>query len=411
MGMTETKTKKLKLKGDKIIWVSIMIFAMISLLVVYSSTSALAYRWNSSPFSFMLKQLFYYIAGFGILLLCYRIPLKYYRMTTNLLLGLSALLLVIPIAMGELRTFNLFGISIQPSEIAKIAVVLYLARTIETSKLDTFKEYALRILLPVGIICCLCILGSVSVTLIICTITLVLLLCAGIKKKFILYTVLIAVGAIGVLFTVHSFTGLVPRLDTFTARVERFFTNEENMTEAELKEKEEKTFQGDQAKEAIQLGGMFGRGPGNSIKKDILPNAYDDYIFSIIVEEYGLVFGGIPVILLYLMFMYRCVIIVRSCKKKFSALTVLGLATLILMQAFLHIFVNIGVIPPTGQTLPMISKGGTSLVIMSSAFGIILSVNRTIVITADKERMEKERLEKEQAMSKDNSDNGYGKEE
>lgn len=384
--MTEKITKSLKLKGDKIIWVSIMLFAMISLLVVYSSTSALAYRWNSSPFSFMLKQLFYYIVGFGILLACYRIPLKHYRKFANLLLAFSALLLVIPIAMGELRTFNILGISIQPSEIAKIAVVLYLARTIETSKLDTFKEYALKILLPVGIICFLCILGSVSVTLIICAITLILLLCAGIKKKFLLYTALIAIGAVGVLFTIHSFTGIIPRLDTFTARVERFFTNEENMTAAELAEHEEKSFQGTQAKEAIQLGGLFGRGPGNSIKKDILPNAYDDYIFSIIVEEYGLVWGGIPVILLYLMFLYRCVIIVRSCKKKFSALTVLGLSTLILMQAFLHIFVNIGILPPTGQTLPMISKGGTSLVIMSSAFGIILSVNRTIVLSADKEK-------------------------
>lgn len=381
--MGDTITKKLQLKGDRIIWVIIMLFAMISLAVVYSSTSALAYRGNSSPFMFMLRQLFYYVLGFGILLLCYRIPLKLYRRFAYVILILTAILLTVPIAIGELRSFNILGISIQPSEIAKIAVVLYLARIIEISRLDTFKEYCIKILLPLAVICLLCFLGSVSVTLIICGISAIILFCSGIKKKFLLWTLLIGIGFGCAVFTVHSFTGIFSRIDTFTARIERFFTNEEEiMSEAELKEHEDKTYQSEQAKEAIQLGGIFGRGPGNSIKRDVLPNAYDDYIYSIIIEEYGLL-GGAGVIALYLFFYYRCLKIARACKKKFSTITVLGLSTLILIQAMLHIFVNTGIFPVTGQTLPMISRGGTSLVIMSSAFGIILSVNRTIVITTE----------------------------
>ena len=177
-------------------------------------------------------------------------------------------------------------------------------------------------------------------------------------------------GVVAVAFAVSVISGgkVFSRFSTFGERIERHFSGDDTaeMSAAELAEYNEKTFQADQAREAIQLGGIFGRGPGNSIKRDILPNAYDDYIYSIIIEEYGLM-GGL-----------------------FSILTVLGLSTLITMQAFLHIFVNIGILPVTGQTLPMISRGGSALVIMSCAFGIILSVNRTIEIKDLKLKAEKE---------------------
>ena len=159
------------------------------------------------------------------------------------------------------------------------------------------------------------------------------------------------------------------------------------MTPAEIQEKKDKDFQAQNAIEAIQLGKLTGRGPGNSLKRDILPNAYDDYIYSIIVEEYGL-FGGIIVIWLYLWFFVRCIRIAQSCKKEYSTIVVLGLSFLIVLQAFLHILVNIGIFPVTGQTLPMISKGGSSLVIMSIAFGVILAINRTIEISKSKNTIE-----------------------
>ena len=241
-----------------------------------------------------------------------------------------------------------------------------------------------------GIACLLCLMGSVSATLIICFVSFIILICSKIPKKFVLWTIPIVIGAVSLVFVIHTFTGVFSRIDTFTARVERHFSDdEEEMSAAELQELEDKQFQERQAREAIQLGGILGRGPGNSIKRDILPNAYDDYIYSIIVEEYGLI-GGAFVIFLYLWFFYRCLRIAASCRKDFSLITVLGLSTLITLQAFLHIFVNTGIIPVTGQTLPMISRGGSSLIIMSSAFGIILSVNRTIVIKDMKLKAQKE---------------------
>ena len=384
-----------KLHGDRVIWLIILIFAMISLAVVYSATSALAYRYDSSEFKYMMSQAAFYIAGFAILLICYRIPLKWYRILAYPGIAAAALMLLLPVFQHELRSFTLLGVAIHPSEIAKLATVLYLSRIIEAGNIVTFKQYALKILLPVGIVCALCMLGSMSATLIIGILSLVILICAGIKKEFILWTIPIAVGAVAIAFTVSVISGgkVFSRFDTFGERIERHFQsdNTEGLSAAELQKLEDKNFQSEQAREAIQLGGIIGRGPGNSIKRDVLPNAYDDYIYSIIVEEYGLV-GGIAVILLYLWFFYRCMKIARACTRKFSILVVLGLSTLITMQAFLHIFVNIGLLPVTGQTLPMISRGGTSLVIMSCAFGIILSVNRTIEIKDLKLKAEKEEI-------------------
>ena len=378
------------LKGDKVIWLIIVCFAMISLLVVYSSTSALAYRYDESPFGYMAEQFLFYIIGFSILLICYRINLGWYRKLTYLIFGASIILLLIPLATGELRSFRLGPINIQPSEIAKIAVVLFLARVLETSKLNTFKEYVLKILVPLGIILVLCLIGSVSVTLIITAVAGTILLTSNINKKFILYTIPIVIVLLGLMIGVHKATGFFSRFDTFEARIERFMSSdkEESMTPAEIQEKKDKDFQAQNAIEAIQLGKITGRGPGNSLKRDILPNAYDDYIYSIIVEEYGLI-GGFIVIWLYLWFFVRCIRIAQLCKKDYSTIVVLGLALLIVLQAFLHILVNIGIFPVTGQTLPMISKGGSSLVIMSIAFGIILAVNRTIEISNTKNTIEK----------------------
>ena len=394
--MTEIFKNIGRLRGDRVIWLLILFFAMISMAVVYSATSSLAYRHDTSPFRYLIDQAGFYIVGFIVLLICYRIPMKWYRILSYAAMGLSIILLTVPAATGHLRSFTLLGVPVHPAEIAKVATVLYLARVIEASPMNTFKEYALKILLPVGLVCALAMLGSMSATLIIGTLSLIILVCAGIKREFILWTIPIAVGAVAVAFTVSiiSHGRIISRFDTFGQRIERHFAEDEteSMSAAELAEYNDKTFQSDQAREAIQLGGIFGRGPGNSIKRDILPNAYDDYIYSIIIEEYGLI-GGVVVIILYLWFFYRCMKIARACTRKFSIITVLGLSTLITMQAFLHIFVNVGILPVTGQTLPMISHGGTALIIMNCAFGIILSVNRTIEIKDLKLKTENEKEE------------------
>ena len=296
---------KVKLRGDRVIWLLILFFAMISMAVVYSATSSLAYRKATTPFNYLMDQAVYYIIGFIILLICYKIPLKWYRFLSYAAMGLAIALLIVPICLGELRSFSLLGIQVHPSEVAKVATVLYLARVIEASPIDTFKEYALKILIPVGAVCALAMLGSMSAALIIGILTLVILVCSGIRKQFILWTIPIGVGVVAVAFAISVISGgkVFSRFSTFGERIERHFSGNDTaeMSAAELAEFNEMTFQSDQAREAIQLGGIFGRGPGNSIKRDILPNAYDDYIYSIIIEEYGMI-GGLAVIVLYLWF-------------------------------------------------------------------------------------------------------------
>ena len=204
-----------------------------------------------------------------------------------------------------------------------------------------------------------------------------MMLIAGVKWNYILKTIFIALAALILLFAVHKLTGAFGRFDTATARIERFFTNEENLTEKELKEAEEKNFQAEKARDAIALGGVTGLGPGSSLHRDVIPHSYSDFIYTIIIEEGGL-FSGVAIIMFYLAFLFRCVIISKRCGRIFSLMVVAGISMLITTQALLHILVNVGVLPVTGQTLPLISLGGTSIWIMCAAFGIILSVSRTI---------------------------------
>lgn len=385
-----------KLHGDQIIWLVILLLALISIVAVYSSSSALAYKNETSTFTYLFKQMGYVSIGFIALLICYRIPLSWYRKGSILLLLFSAGLLLYIVFKGVVlnhaaRWIQLGPLSFQPSELAKIAVILYLARILETHKFYTFKEYIIWILVPLGAVCILSLIGSVSATLIIGVTAFVILLCAGINWKFIAYTVGIVIVALSLVFLVHKAFGTFSRLDTFTARIERFFSPEdiESMSAEEKQEYKEKNFQSEQAKQAIQLGGLTGRGPGNSLKKDTLPHPYSDFIFALIVEELGL-FGGLFLIMLYLWFFSRCITIAKLCTKMYSTVVVLGLGFLITLQAFIHILVNVGIFPVTGQTLPLVSLGGTSLLIMSCAFGIILSVNRTIEIKIEIEKSKNE---------------------
>ena len=386
-----------KLHGDPIIWLVVLLLAMISIVAVYSSSSALAYKNDTTTSAYLLKQSLFVIIGFAFLLACYIFPLKGYRLLSLPIFAIAVGCLGYVIWGGQelnegIRWIKIWKITFQPSELAKIAVVLYLARILEAKSIKTFKAYAIWILAPLGITCVLSLYGSVSATLIICLTAFVILVCAGIKWRYIWYTIGIAAVAVTIIFAINKLTGEFNRIETFTARIERFFVKEDlsAMTAEELKNHKDKNLQSDKAKEAIQLGGFFGRGPGNSLKKDTLPHPYSDFIFALIVEEMGLLGGGL-VILLYLWFFSRCIAIARSCSRTDTTIIVLGLGFLITLQAFIHILVNVGIFPVTGQTLPLVSLGGTSYVIMSCAFGIILSVNRTIEIKyEDKESVKNE---------------------
>lgn len=378
-----------RLNGDKVIWTVVFLLSLISIALIYSSSSSLAYKSNTTNFAYLIKQVQYVGMGLVALYVFYKFPLAWYRSLAFPALGISILLLLLtPIIGVEIngakRWLDLGAFTIQPTEIAKISIVLYLARALEVYKLDTFKEFFLKIILPIGITCILILIGSVSAALFVGIISLLMLILAGVKINYLVKAGGIALCALLLIILLHvAGLKLFSRLDTAMSRLARFGSSSETTEELTPEEKQkeaDKTYQADMAKVAISSVGIFGKGPGKSTQRYFLPHPYSDYIYTIIIEEYGLL-GGTFVLMLYLWFLFRCVILVKNCTRIFSALTVAGLGLLIAVQATLHILVNVGYLPVTGHTLPLLSLGGTSLVILSSAFGIILSVSRTIDIS------------------------------
>lgn len=382
-----------RLKGDKLIWVIVFLLSLISIAAVYSSSSSLAFKEGKSTLDFLLKQMRFVLFGLTALYICYKIPLGWYRKFAYLGLLVSAALLVATIIIGKNlngadRWISIFGLSFQPAEIAKIATVLYLAKVLEDHKFETFREFAVWVLAPVGTVCLLIFYGSASTAIILGGISFLVLFIAGVKWSHLFKTMGIACIAMVVIILLNQAFGVFPRVATMVSRIKNHITEKTYDAElsAEAKQRAlDKTFQADMAKVAIASVGVLGKGPGNSTQRYVLPHPYSDFIFTIIVEEWGMI-GGLGVLMLYLWFLYRCIALAKSCTKMFTAILVIGLSLLITFQAMLHILVNVGILPVTGHTLPLISLGGTSLVIMSGAFGMILSVSRTIDVTKNDDK-------------------------
>ena len=384
-----------RLSGDKVIWTVVFLLSLISIALIYSSSSSLAYKEKTTNFAFLIKQIQFVGMGLVALYICYKIPLGWYRGLANIALLVSVVLLALTPIIGQeingaRRWINIGGLTFQPTEMAKIAIVLYLARALEICKLQTFKEFLVRIIIPVGVTCVLILIGSVSAALFVGMISLIMLIIAGVKWNYIFKAGGIAMCALLLIILLHiAGLKLFTRLDTALSRLTKFVSTTkiaEEMTPEEKQKEADKTYQADMAKVAISSVGILGKGPGKSTQRYFLPHPYSDYIYTIIIEEYGLA-GGAFVLMLYLWFLFRCIILVKNCTKVFTALTVAGLGLLITVQASLHILVNVGYLPVTGHTLPLLSLGGTSLVILSCAFGIILSVSRTIDVSSQKKRL------------------------
>lgn len=384
-----------RLSGDKVIWIVVFLLSLISIALIYSSSSSLAYKEKTTNFAFLVKQIQFVLMGLVALYICYRVPLGWYRFLAYPALIVSIILLALTPIIGEeingaRRWINLGFTTFQPTEMAKISIVLYLARALEVSKLETFKEFLIKIIIPIGVTCILILIGSVSAALFVGVISLLMLIIAGVKWNYIFKAGGIAAAALVIIILLHmAGLQLFSRLDTALSRLVRFGAKTEiaeELTPEEKQKEADKTYQADMAKVAISSVGILGKGPGKSTQRYFLPHPYSDYIYTIIIEEYGLA-GGTFVLMLYLWFLFRCVILAKNCTKVFSALTVAGLGLLITVQATLHILVNVGYLPVTGHTLPLLSLGGTSLVILSCAFGIILAVSRTIDMSSQKNKL------------------------
>ncbi|MBO4536065.1 MAG: FtsW/RodA/SpoVE family cell cycle protein [Bacteroidales bacterium] len=392
-----------KLRGDKVIWILVVLFAMISIVAVFSSSSFLASSRGVSKVAIFMEQTKSVLMGFVALLVCYFIPLRFYRATSFWVFGLSLLMLVMLYIPGirveingAVRGIRVAGHTFQVFEFAKIGVILYLAKALERwgDDLDDFKQFALKIILPVGAVCLLILPNSFSSALLIGLISFLILFFLDVNFKNLAITVGAVAVAVLLMFGIyHAFFAGRPerqqsavgkvfnRFGTVENRLTAHFNSEEESLEGlsknEIERLKDKDRQSENAKVAISEGGIFGKGPGKSTQRYSLSMAFSDFIYAFIVEEYGFV-GGVCVILLYLIFLFRCIRLCARCKATYSSVLIVGLSFLIATQAFLHILVNVRLFPITGHTLPLISHGGTAYLVLCGAFGMILSVNRQL---------------------------------
>jgi cell division protein FtsW len=360
-----------KTKGDRWIWLIVILLSVISLLAVYSATGTLAYKRGVANESILLKHFFMMIGGGVLMYVSHKLDYRYYAGISKLLMVVTIPLLLYTLLFGNhvngaSRWVALpGGLTFQTSDLAKLALITYLARTLSRKQehIKDVKQSFIPIMGSVCVVFILIALANLSTALMLFGVSILLLIIGRISVKQI--AVVCLAGAV-------LLTGVVllgPRRKTYISRINTYMHPE--------KVDVDKSFQSDHSKIAIATGGIFGKGPGNSTERNFLPHPYSDFVYATIIEEYGL-FGGVFIIVMYLFLLYRCIKIVTKAPKAFGALLAAGLSFSLTIQAFANMAVAVGLGPVTGVPMPLVSMGGTSILFTSVAFGIILSVSRHI---------------------------------
>lgn len=369
-----------ELRGDRVIWAVIVLLAIFSILAVYSATSTLAYRYgDGNTEHYLLKHTVILMAGLGIVYLCHLMPYNRFSSWAPVLLTISIPLLLYTLIMGtdinqakRWIELPIVGITFQTSDLAKLAIILYVARAISKKQeyIKDFKEAFLPIIVPVLLVCILIAPADLSSALLIFLICITMMIVGRVAVQYIMLLITLGIVAFAFLLLIgRAYPNVIPRATTWEKRVSVFF-NPEMATADDV-------YQTDASKIAMARGGIIGVGPGNSTQRNYLPSPYADFIYAIIVEEYGVI-GGILIIGLYLLLFFRVTKLITKSPKAFGAMVALGLSFSLIIQAYLNIAVATGLVPVTGLTLPMVSMGGTSMLFTCVAFGIILSVSKYI---------------------------------
>ncbi|MBU4538780.1 MAG: FtsW/RodA/SpoVE family cell cycle protein [Weeksellaceae bacterium] len=390
--MQETENKFELLKGDKVLWSVILLISFFSVFPVYSASSNLEYIVNNgTTTSHLMKHLFFVVLGLAIMRGVGVVKYEYIGKLSSILLGVMVLLLILTMFTGQKidgasasRWLKIPGtpISFQPSSFAYLLLVVYLCRyltkSIKRERLPI--ENILYIFGPVLIVFGLVAKDNGSTALMILIVSLAIMLVGQLNKKYIFGFIGLSSVAIGIFMFLALKTDLIGsnRVHTWMSRVETF-TNSKKTTEVEDETLKAKNYQVMQAKAAIVHGGITGMGPGKSALKQMLPQSASDFIFAIIVEEYGF-FGALFLIALYLIMIIRIVMIASKMPAFFGSLLVLSLGIMIFVQLSVNIAVAVNLIPVTGQPLPLISYGGTSMLVTYIQLGIILSVSSRIQV-------------------------------
>lgn len=362
-----------RLQGDKVIWFVVAFLSLFSLLAVYSSTGTLAYRFQAGNTEYyLIRHFVILLMGLLLMYVAHKIKYTYYSRISQLALFVAVPLLVVTLFMGtnineanRWLTLPVINVTFQSSDFAKLALIMYIARilTKKQGQIKDFKSSFIPVILPVMIVCALILPANLSTAVILFATSIVLMFIGRISLKYIFAMITLGVVFLSIFLVVLLNSPETGRFYTWKNRIERF-VDRENAD----------TYQSDQAKIAIATGGVTGKMPGNSVQRNFLPQAYSDFIFAIIIEEYGLI-GAFVVVMLYLILLFRGVRIAHRSPGTFGAFLAAGLTFSLVFQAMINMAVTVDLLPVTGQPLPLLSMGGTSLWFTSLAIGIILSVS------------------------------------
>jgi len=383
-------------KGDKVIWALVVLLVLVSLLAVYSATGTLAYKnYKGNTEIYLFKQVAFIVLGIAVVYFAHLVNYTIYSKVAQILFLLSIPLLFYTLFFGVRMNegsrwirLPIINLTMQTSDLAKLALFMYLARLLSKKQnvIKDFRKGFIPVMAPVAITCLLIAPANLSTALLLGASCLLLMFIGRVNTKHIL--MVIGLAMIPIIFliaaavirhksgddeevvTKKTSSGLFGRVDTWIGRVENFIYGGKDADADDM-------YQVNQAKIAIAKGGWLGVGPGNSQTRDYLPQAYNDFIFAIIIEEYGLL-GGAFIVFIYIVFLYRCIRIFKRCPYAFGAFLALGLSFTLAIQAIANMAVTVNLFPVTGVTLPLISMGGTSFIFTCLSIGIILSVARNV---------------------------------
>lgn len=365
------------IKGDRTIWAIVAILALFSFMPVYSASTNLVYVVGSgSTMGYLIKHVVLLVLGFAVIYLVHKIPYRYFSGGSVLMLPVVVILLIYTLAQGTTigganasRWIRIpfVGIGFQTSTLAGLVLMIYVARYLSKNKeqVINFKESLWQLWLPIALVLVLILPANFSTTAIIFTMILILTFIGGYPLKYLGSIIGIGVVFLSLFVLIgKAFPDAMPnRINTWHNRIENFSKNNG-----------EEQYQVEKAKIAIATGSLIGKGPGKSVQKNFLPQSSSDFIFAIIVEEYGLVGAG-TIIFVYFLLLFRIFIVVRKATTVFGSLLVIGAGLPIIFQAGINMAVATNLFPVTGQTLPLISSGGTSIWMTCFALGMILSVS------------------------------------